>query len=162
MAKTKKPKPADDRLMVAGNPRARHDYHVIESIEAGMVLTGSEVKSLRQGKASLREAFAVISDDEVFLVGMNIPPYAQAGYAPHEPTRKRKLLLHRAQIEKWRAKTAERGLTIVPLACYFRNGVAKVEIGLAKGKRTYDKRESIKSKDMARDVERESSRRGRG
>lgn len=137
------------------NRKARHNYEIMETFEAGIVLTGSEVKSLRQGKGSLSEAYAAVRDGEAFLLGMHIPPYAQAGYSQHEPVRPRKLLLHKQEILRLIGKTAEKGLTIVPLSCYFKNGLAKVEIGLAKGKKLYDKRESIKDREWKRQVERE-------
>lgn len=145
--------------MVASNPKARHSYSILDSFEVGVILTGSEVKSLRQGRASLREAFAVIQDGELYLVGMHIPPYAQAGYAQHEPTRKRKLLMHRSEIERLKGKVAERGLALVPLKCYFTHGLAKIELGLARGKRTYDKREDMKAKDAKMQIDREIGRR---
>ena len=158
MAKKKK-KSSEDSSVAASNPKARHSYTILESFEAGIMLTGSEVKSLRQGRASLREAFAVIQDGEVFLMSMHIPPYAQAGYAQHEPTRKRKLLLHKDQIQRLIGKTAEKGLTLVPLKCYFTRGLAKVELGLARGKKLYDRREDLKEKDAKRQIERAMSRR---
>jgi SsrA-binding protein len=145
--------------VVAGNPKARHDYHISETYETGIVLTGSEVKSLRQGRASLRESFGIIRDHEVFLVGMHIPPYAQAGYAQHEPTRTRKLLLHRDEIERLVTKTKERGLTLVPLRCYFEHGLAKIELGVARGKKLYDKREDLKARDAKMQVDRFMRRR---
>ena len=152
-AKKSKSKKGDSNV-VAGNPKARHDFHISETYETGIVLTGSEVKSLRQGRASLREAFAIIRGNEVFLIGMHIPPYAQAGYMQHDPTRARKLLLHREEIERLVGKTKERGLTLVPLKCYFDHGLAKVEIGLARGKKLYDKREDMKERDSRMAVDR--------
>ncbi|MDQ4149869.1 MAG: SsrA-binding protein SmpB [Actinomycetota bacterium] len=144
---------------VVSNPKARHDYTILDSFEAGIVLTGSEVKSLREGRASLREAFAVVQGGEVFIIGMNIAPYAQAGYAQHEPTRKRKLLLHKEEIERLIGKTKEKGLTLVPLRLYFTHGLAKIELGLAKGKKTYDKRDALKEKDARMQVDRALGRR---
>ncbi|MCA1839588.1 MAG: SsrA-binding protein SmpB [Actinomycetota bacterium] len=155
----KKKKGASEAGVAASNPKARHNYTILDSMEAGIVLTGSEVKSLRQGRASLREAFGVIQDGEVYLIGMHIPPYAQAGYAQHEPTRKRKLLLRKEEIERLMGKTAERGLTLVPMKCYFKHGLAKIELGLAKGKRLYDKREDLKAKDAKMQVDRAMGRR---
>lgn len=149
----KKPKVKTDGTVV-GNPKARHDYEILESVEAGMVLTGPEVKSLRGGGASLRESFAIIRDDEPLLIGMHIAPYAQAGYAMQEPTRTRKLLLHKDQIQRLVGKTAERGLTLVPLRIYFTHGLAKLELGLARGKRTYDRRESLKERDAQMQIDR--------
>jgi SsrA-binding protein len=144
---------------VASNPKARHDYEILETMEAGMVLTGSEVKSLRGGSASMRESFAIIRDGEPLLIGMHIGPYAQAGYAGHEPTRTRKLLLHKDEIQRLVGKTAERGLTLVPLKVYFNHGLAKIELGLAKGKKTYDRRESLKEKDAQMQIDRAMRRR---
>lgn len=159
MAKQKaKPKTKTDGTVV-GNPRARHDYEILESMEAGMVLTGSEVKSLRGGGASLRESYAVIRDGEPMLYGMHISPYAQAGYAQHDPTRPRKLLLHKDQIRRLVGKTAEKGLTLVPLKIYFTHGLAKLELGLARGKHTYDVRESLKERDAKMQIDRAMSRR---
>ena len=143
------------------NRKARHNYAILETIEAGIVLTGSEVKSLRQGKASISEAYASVREGEAFLLGMHIPPYAQAGYSQHEPLRPRKLLLHKEEIQRLIGKTAEKGLTLVPLSCYFKNGFAKIELGLARGKKLYDKRESIKDKEWKRQVEREFRTRGK-
>ena len=124
-----------------------------------MVLTGSEVKSLRGGSASMRESFAIIRDGEPLLIGMHIGPYAQAGYAGHEPTRTRRLLLHKDEIQRLVGKTKERGLTLVPLKVYFSHGLAKIELGLAKGKKTYDRRESLKEKDAQMQIDRAMRRR---
>jgi SsrA-binding protein len=143
------------------NRKARYNYAILETLEAGIVLTGSEVKSLRQGKASISEAYATVQGGEAFLLGMHIPPYAQAGYSQHEPLRPRKLLLHKEEIQRLIGKTAEKGLTLVPLSCYFKNGFAKIELGLARGKKLYDKRESIKEKEWKRQVEREFRTRGK-
>jgi SsrA-binding protein len=145
--------------VAASNRQARHNYDISETFEAGIVLTGSEVKSLRAGQASLREAFAIIRDGEAFLINMHIPPYKQAGYAQHEPTRTRKLLLHKEEIRRLIGKTAEKGLTLVPLRCYFSHGYAKVELGLGKGKKRYDKREDIAKRDAERQIEQELRRR---
>jgi SsrA-binding protein len=152
-------KKAKSNGAVATNPKARHDYEILETMEAGMVLTGSEVKSLRGGSASMRESFAIIRDGEPLLIGMHIGPYAQAGYAGHEPTRTRKLLLHKDEIQRLVGKTKERGLTLVPLKVYFTNGLAKIELGLAKGKKTYDRRESLKEKDAQMQIDRAMRRR---
>lgn len=141
------------------NPKARHDYTIVESFETGMVLLGSEVKSLRAGKASLREAFAVIREGEVWIISFHISPYENAGYSPHEPLRKRKLLLHKDHIKKLSDKTKQQGLTLVPLRVYFTHGIAKMELGLAKGKRTYDKRDDLKAKDAKMQVDRAMNRR---
>lgn len=155
----KKKKSEDGSNVVATNPKARHNFIIVDSFEVGIMLTGSEVKSLRQGRASLREAFGIIRDGEVFLIGMHIPPYAQAGYSQHEPTRKRKLLLHKDQINRLVGKTAEKGLTLVPMKCYFTHGLAKIELGLAKGKKTFDRREDLKERDAKRQIDQAMFRR---
>jgi SsrA-binding protein len=136
------------------NRKAFFDYEIIEKVEAGMALLGSEVKSLRQGGADLKGAFARVDGDECWLVGCNIAPYKQAGIRNHEPLRKRKLLLHRRQIKKIDGKLQQKGLTLVPLRIYFSdNGHAKIELALATGKRQYDKREKIKSREQKRDMD---------
>jgi SsrA-binding protein len=137
---------------VATNRRARHEYHIEEVFEAGVSLQGSEVKSLRGGKASLQDAYAVVRDDEVFLMGVHIPPYPQAAMQNHDPTRTRKLLLHREEIKRLIGKTAERGLTLVPLRVYFKGNKVKVEIALARGKRSYDKRQTIAKREAEREM----------
>jgi SsrA-binding protein len=144
---------------VATNRRARFDYEILERLEAGIVLTGSEVKSLRAGRASLTEAFARVRDGEVWLENMHIPPYEQGEKRGYDPKRTRKLLLKRAQIERLIGKTAERGLALVPIRLYFAHGLAKVEVGLAKGKRQYEKRQSIAEREMRREAERSLGRR---
>lgn len=145
---------------VIRNKKARHDYEILDEIEAGIVLTGSEVKSLRNGKASLDEAFAVIRNGEAFLRGCNISPYPMAGYAQHAPTRERKLLLHRRQIRKWESKVVQRGLTLVPLAIYFsERGIVKVRVALARGKTHGDKRAALKKREHQREIERAMKRR---
>ena len=145
--------------VIARNRRARHDYHIEDTIEAGLVLTGTEVKSLRAGRASLTEAFAQISGDELWLHGLHIPEYAQGTWTNHEPRRTRKLLLHRKEIDRLASQVAERGFTIVPLSLYFSGGKAKVELALARGKRTYDKRHDLARRDAAREVDRALRRR---
>lgn len=145
--------------VIARNRRARHDYQIEDVIEAGLVLTGTEVKSLRAGRASLADGFAQITDGEVWLLGVHIPPYAQGTWTNHEPRRPRKLLLHRGEIGRLASKTAERGLTLVPLSLYFKDGRAKVELALARGKRSYDKRQDLARRDAAREVERAFRRR---
>ncbi|MGH2773579.1 MAG: SsrA-binding protein SmpB [Actinomycetota bacterium] len=160
MGKKKKATAPGGNKVAAANPKARHDYSILDSFEAGIALTGSEVKSLREGRASLKEAFAIIKDNEVFLLGMHIPPYAQAGYSQHEPTRRRKLLLHREEISRLLSKTSEQGLTLVPLKCYFnKRGLAKIELGVAKGKKKYDRRQDLKSRDAKLDIDRALTRR---
>ena len=147
---------------IATNRRARHDYHISEALEAGISLVGSEVKSLRDGKASLQDAYAVVRGEEVFLMGVHIPPYAQASINNHEPTRSRKLLLHKGEIRKLIAKTAEKGLTLVPLRMYFKANKVKVEIGVAKGKRHFDKRETIAKRDAEREMAKRLGKQRRG
>jgi SsrA-binding protein len=149
------------RVLVAQNRRARHDYHIEDTFEAGLVLTGTEVKSLREGRASLVDGYAAVSDGEVWLHNVHIPEYTQGTWTNHEPRRTRKLLLHREQIRKLNAKTQETGLTIIPLALYFKDGYAKVEIGVARGKKSYDKRHSIAEREAKRDAARAIARRGR-
>ncbi len=156
MASTTRPQ----ATVIARNRRARHDYHIEDTIEGGLVLTGTEVKSLRAGRASLTDGFAQIQDGELWLHGVHIPEYTQGTWTNHEPRRPRKVLLHRKEIDRWAAKTAERGLTIVPLALYFKDGRVKVELALARGKRTYDKRHDLAQRDAAREVERAFRRRG--
>jgi SsrA-binding protein len=146
---------------VATNRQAAYRYLLMDRIECGIVLTGTEVKSLREGKAQLKDAYATIRDGEVWLVGVYIPPYAPASRANHDPERERKLLLHGREIERLMSKTAERGWTLVPTRLYFRDGRAKVEIALARGKDTHDKRDAIRDRDVARDVARELREVGR-
>jgi SsrA-binding protein len=147
------------KKIIASNRRARHDYTIEDTVEAGLVLTGTEVKSLRAGRANLAEGFGLISDDEAWLHGVHIPEYTQGTWTNHEPRRVRKLLLHRKQIDKWASSVSERGLTIVPLSLYFSGGKVKVELGLARGKRAYDKRQAIAKRDAAREIERAFRRR---
>ena len=154
-----KGKEADGFLVVARNRRARFEFDLLEKVEAGIVLTGTEVKSLRTGKASLEEAYAGLDGGEVWLYGCDIPEYLQANRMNHKPKRPRKLLLHRSEIQKVANKSSERGLTLVPLQIYFKKGVAKVEICVAKGRKTFDKREALKKKDAKREIDR-ATRRG--
>ena len=140
--------------VVARNRRARFEYDLLEKVEAGIVLTGTEVKSLRTGKASLEEAYAGIDRDEVWIYGVDIPEYLQANRMNHTPKRPRKLLLHRHEIDRLKTKASERGLTIVPLMLYFKGGLAKVEISIARGRKLHDKRDAIKSRDVKRDINR--------
>jgi SsrA-binding protein len=140
--------------LIADNRRARHEYHLLERVEAGLALTGSEVKSLRQGKATLQRAYADARDGELWLVGLHIPPYEQASAAPPDPDRHRKLLLHRRQIDQLSSKVAERGLTLVPTRLYFKNGRVKVELALARGKELRDKRRDIADRESKRRIER--------
>jgi SsrA-binding protein len=153
----------EGRKVVATNRRARHDYDIQDTYEAGIVLRGVEVKSLRQGRASIAEAYARVSGGEVWLEGMHVPPYSHdSSKDEYEPVRSRKLLLHRAEIERLTGKLAERGLTLVPLSLYFRGGRAKVELGLGRGRRRYEKRHVIAEREQRREVERELARRDRG
>ena len=161
MAKTRKRKVnAGD---VATNRQAAFRYHLIERFECGLVLTGTEVKSLREGKAALKDSYATVRDGEVWLIGLYIPPYAPASRENHDPERPRKLLLHRSEIERLIGRTAERGFTLVPTRIYFsgERSRAKIEIALARGQDLYDKRETIRKRDMARDVQRELREVGR-
>jgi len=154
------PKPADDgRKLVASNRRARHDYEILETFEAGIALAGSEVKSLREGRASLQEAYARIGNGELWLHGMHIPPYSFSRDGGHNPTRPRKLLLHRRELDRLEQRVSEAGLTIVPLRVYFSGGLAKCEIALARGKKTYDKRQDQAARDAQREISRATFRR---
>ncbi len=145
---------------VVSNRRALHDYEILERFETGIVLTGSEVKSLRGGRGSLAEAYARVRDGEVWLEGMHIPPYEQAmDKRSYEPVRPRKLLLHRGEIQRLVGKTAERGLALVPLRVYFSHGLAKLELGLARGRRQFEKRQAIAEREHRREIEREAGRR---
>ena len=150
------------RKLIAQNKKARHDYHLEDVYEAGLVLTGTEVKSLRAGRASLVDAYARIKDGEVWLEGAHIPEYDQGSWTNHEPRRPRKLLLHRDEIAKLIGKTKESGQTLVPLSMYFKDGKAKVEIALARGKRAYDKRQTLAARDAEREIARASGRRAKG
>jgi len=149
-----------ERLVVARNRRASHDYEILETVEAGLVLLGPEVKSLRAGKASITEAYASIHKEEIFLREMHVPEYSHSGYAPHDPKRVRKLLLHRREIGKLAAAVAQRGLTLVPLQVYFRGGRAKVEIALVRGRKLHDKREKLKGEADRREARSAEGRRG--
>ncbi|SRR6266540_109393 len=144
---------------VALNRRARHDYAIDETIEAGLVLTGTEIKSIRAGRANLAEAYARIEHGEAWLIGAHIAPYEQGNRNNHEPTRTRKLLLHRDQIAELIGRTQAKGFTLVPLRLYIRNGLAKLEIGIARGKKTHDKRRAIAERDARRELERETKAR---
>ena len=145
---------AERKQSVARNPKATHDYHILETWETGIVLTGTEVKSLRNGKASIKEAYARVKNGEVFLEGMNITPYEQGNRYNHDPVRARKLLLHRREIEKMIGAVEQRGLTLVPLELYFKKGRAKVALALGKGKKQHDKREAIKAREWDREQQR--------
>jgi SsrA-binding protein len=140
--------------IVAQNRKAFHDYFIEETLEAGMVLTGTEVKSLRDAKANLMDSYVLIKDNEVFLFNCHISPYTHGNIMNHDPVRTRKLLLHKKELIKLQAKAAQKGYSLIPLKLYFKNGRAKAEIGLAKGKKQYEKRESIKKKEADREIER--------
>jgi SsrA-binding protein len=150
--------------VVASNRRARRNYTVVETVEAGLSLNGSEVKSLRAGRLDLKDSYALVRGGEVYLVGAYIAPYEFARDGGHDPERERKLLLHRREIDRIAGQVAEKGLTLIPLQVYFKEGKAKVELGLAKGKTSYDKREAIKERDHEREMDRavsQARRRGR-
>jgi SsrA-binding protein len=149
------------RRLIAQNKKARHDYHIEDTYEAGLVLTGTEVKSLRAGRASLVDGYATIRDGELWLQGVHIPEYTEGTWTNHEPRRPRKLLLHKVEVNRLVGKTKESGLTIVPLALYFKDGRAKVEIALARGKRSYDKRQALAERQANREAQRAVARRGR-
>ena len=137
---------------IAENRKAFHDYHLLETFEVGLVLFGTEVKAIREGRVNLRDSFARVEDGEVFLYNAHISPYSHRGYADHEPLRRRKLLLHRDEIRKLIGKTVEKGMTLVPVRLYFKNGRVKVAVSLAKGKKDYDKRETIKRRETDRET----------
>ncbi len=157
MAKSAKRKTAPGD--VATNRQASYRYHLLDKLEAGMVLTGTEVKSLRGGKAQIKDGYVALTDGELWLHNVHIPPYAPASRENHEPERPRKLLAHRAEIERLRSKVAERGFTLVPTRIYFSDGRAKIEVALARGKDVGDKRQAIKDRDIKRDMERAMSER---
>jgi SsrA-binding protein len=140
------------QAFIAENRKAHHDFHLLESFEAGIVLVGTEVKAIREGRVNLRDSFARVENGEIFLYGVNISPYSHRGYADHEPLRRRKLLLHREEIRKLIGKTVERGMTLVPTRLYFKNGRVKVSVSLAKGKKEFDKRETIKRREAERET----------
>jgi SsrA-binding protein len=153
MAETKE----KTRESIARNKRASHDYHILETWEAGLVLTGSEVKSLRNGRANIGDAYANLRDGEVYLINLHISPYEQASYFNHEPTRTRKLLLHKKEIRKMIGAVERQGLTLIPLELYFKKGKAKVALALGKGKKLHDKRADLRKKDDEREMARARS-----
>ena len=144
---------------MARNPKARHEYHILETWEAGLVLTGSEIKSIREGKVSLKEAYGSVRNGEVWLEAMNIPPYGSRGYALQQPVRSRKLLLHRNEIRRLIGSVEQKGLTLVPLDLHFANGRAKVTLALGRGKKLHDKRDDLKRRDLDRELARAVGRR---
>lgn len=152
------PGPEDEKT-VASNRRARHDYQILERFECGIVLSGSEVKSLRGGQVSLSEAFARVRGQEVWLEGMHVPPYEQGEKRGYDPVRPRKLLLHRREIARLSSKQKEQGLALIPMRVYFVHGLAKVELGLGKGKREYEKRQALAERESRREIERAAGRR---
>ncbi len=160
----KKPSPPDkqhdNERLVAQNRRARHDYTVIETLECGIVLVGSEVKSLRNGKLSIEEAYGRMKQGELWLIGCDIPEYVQANRFNHEPKRPRKLLLHRRELARFAGRAYEKGLTLVPLKLYFKGGRAKVLLGVCRGKQVHDKRETLKRADAKREIDRALRKRG--
>jgi SsrA-binding protein len=147
---------------IATNRRARHDYEILETVEVGIALRGTEVKSLRQGQINFKDSYATVRNREVWLVGCHISPYSHGTDANHDPERDRKLLLHRREIERLTGKTAERGLTLVPLRLYFKEGRAKLEVGLARGKKLHDKRSALREREVRREMDKavRASRRG--
>jgi SsrA-binding protein len=160
MAKTASKPESQDFKVVSSNRRAFHDYAIMETLETGIALTGSEIKSIRDGKISLAEAYARIDDDELWLIGAHIPPYTHGAYANHEPLRPRKLLAHASEIEHLRRQVEARGMTLVPLRVVLKRGKAKVDIGVARAKKLYDKRASESERQSKRDIERSLADRG--
>lgn len=150
------------KKLIAQNRKARHDFTIEDTYEAGLVLVGTEVKSLRAGRASLVDGYALVEDGEIWLRGVNIPMYDEGSWTNHVPTRPRKLLLNRNEISKIANKMKESGLTIIPLSLYFSDGKAKVEIGIAKGRKNYDKRQAIAAKDAKREAAKATGRRNKG
>ena len=149
----------DEKIkVIVTNRKARYDYEIIDNIEAGLVLLGSETKSLREGKANISDAYARIKKGEVWLIGMHISPYKQAAFQNHDPLRERKLLLNKKEIKKIFRRVEEKGVTLVPLKLYFKNNWAKVDLGVARGKRKYDKKEAISRRDAERDLQREQKK----
>ena len=149
----------DEKESIARNKRARHDYTILDTWEAGLVLTGSEVKALRNGKANLSDAYGIVNDGEVFLLNLHISQYEQASYNNHEPTRTRKLLLHKKEIRKMIGAVERQGLTLIPLELYFRRGKAKLALALGKGKQQHDKRQDDRKRDDEREIARAVTRR---
>ena len=137
---------------VADNRKARHDYHLFETFEAGIALLGTEVKAIREGRVNLKDSYGRVENGEIFLHNVHISPYSHRGYAAHEPLRRRKLLLHKGEIRKLIGKLVERGFTLVPVRMYFRNGLVKVTVSVAKGKKTHDKRETIRRREVDRET----------
>jgi SsrA-binding protein len=151
-------KNAHSEKIIITNRKARHDYYIIDEIEAGLALKGSEVKSLREGKVSLSDAYARVQNGEIWLIGMHIPPYEKASFQREDPMRDRKLLLHKNEIKKLIRRVEEKGITLVPLKLYFKRNIVKLALGIARGKRQYDKKETITQRDAKRDLEREQKK----
>ena len=147
--------------IITVNRKARHNYEILDTLEAGIALVGTEVKSLREGRINLKDSYARIKNGEVWLVGVHISPYSHGSYNNHQPERERKLLLHRKEIRRLIGKVQESGLTLVPLKVYFKRGVAKIELGLARGKRVYDKRQDVAKRDAQREISRKLKEKGR-
>jgi SsrA-binding protein len=150
--KAKDAEAKDDSQPIAENRKAFHDYHILETFEAGIALLGTEVKGIREGQANLRDSFARVEKGEVWLFNVHINPYSHRGYVDHDPRRKRRLLLHRAEIRKLIGKTVEKGLTLVPTKMYFKNGKVKVALALARGKQDHDKRETLRRREIDRET----------
>jgi SsrA-binding protein len=161
MARNEKKKPDEGIKVICRNKRAFHEYHIHDSLECGIVLTGTEVKSLREGSGSLEDAYARIDGGELYLIGSDIPEYAMGNRMNHKPKRPRKLLLHRREIAGFAGKASQRGYTLVPLRMYFKDGRAKVELAVASGKKLHDKREALKKADAQREIKRAMSNRRR-
>jgi len=151
-----------DEQLIADNRKAHHDYHLLETFEAGLALLGTEVKAMREGRANLRDSYCRFDRGEAYLFNAHVGQYSHGGYASHDPTRARKLLLHQEELRKLLGKTTEKGMTIVPLRLYFKRGRAKLSIALAKGKKSYDKRETIKRREAERETRAAMKTRGRG
>jgi len=147
---------------VATNRKARHDYHIDDTFEAGMVLTGTEIKSVRAGHVTLRDSYATVKEGELWLLNVHIAPYDQGTYANHEPRRPRKLLMHRREINRITGKLQEKGFTLIPLRLYLKNNLAKVELGLARGKKQYDKRDALRQRETRREIDRAVARHWKG
>lgn len=160
MTQHKKTPKADGEKLISRNKRAFHEYLILDRLECGVVLTGTEVKSLRESQVSLEDAYARVQNGEVWLIGSDIPEYRMGNQLNHKPKRPRKLLLHRREIGKFIGKASQRGFTLVPLRMYFKRGLAKVELAVARGKQLQDKREALKERDARRDIQRSFSRRG--
>mgnify|MGYP003383334153 CR=1 FL=1 len=155
-------RPASDaEELISDNRKARHDYHVLDTFEAGMVLEGTEVKAIREGRVNLRDTYCRLENGEAWIVGMHVGAYSHAGYAGHDPVRRRKLLLHRHELNKLLGKTKEKGLTVVPLRMYMKKGRVKMAVALAKGKNTIDKRETIRKREVDRETRAEVKARQR-